>query len=135
MTTTAPATAEVAVCGKEDSFGINPPDESSVAQSRNRAQPGRGKPHTMKSRRYTMEPIITKHSGNWTSGHIGPFRFEIKHFDEPSVFGIDEGRISKLWLGWAHSYGTVAAFDRGWDKLPGFEEAQEAVDTLCTLWN
>ena len=46
-----------------------------------------------------------------------------------------EGRISKLWLGWAHSYGTVAAFDRGWDKLPGFEEAQEADDTLCTLWN
>ena len=28
-----------------------------------------------------------------------------------------------------------SAFDRGWDKLPGFEEAQEAVDTLCTLWN
>ena len=82
-----------------------------------------------------MEPIITKHSGNWTFGHIGPFRFEVKHYVEPSVFGIDEGRISKLWLGWAHSYGTVAAFDRGWDKLPGFEEAQEAVDTLCTLWN
>ena len=45
-----------------------------------------------------MEPIITKHSGNWTSGLIGPFRFEIKHYDQPSVFGIDEGRISKLWL-------------------------------------
>ena len=69
-----------------------------------------------------MEPIITKHSGNWTSGHIGPFRFEVKHYEEPSVFGIDEGRISKLWLGWKDSYGTVAAFDRGWDKLPGFEE-------------
>ena len=82
-----------------------------------------------------MEPIITKRSGNWTFGHIGPFRFEVKHFDEPSVFGINEGRISKLWLTWKDSYGTVAAFDRGWDKLPGFEEAQEAVDTLCTLWN
>ena len=82
-----------------------------------------------------MEPIITKQKANCTSGHIGPFRFEIKHFDQPSVFGINEGRISKLWLGWKNSYGTIARFDRGWDILPDFEEAQEAVDTLCTLWN
>ena len=38
-----------------------------------------------------MDPIITKRVGNWTRGYIGPFRFEIKHFDEPSVFGINEG--------------------------------------------
>ena len=82
-----------------------------------------------------MEPTITKQAGNWTFGHIGPFRFEIKRFEEPSVFGIDGGCISKLWLTWKDSYGTVAAFDRGWDKLPGFEEAQDAIDTLCTLWN
>ena len=82
-----------------------------------------------------MEPIITKQTGNWMTGHIGPFRFEIKRFEEPSVYGIDEGRISKLWLAWKDSYGTVAAFDRGWDKLPGFDEAWEAVDALCALWN
>lgn len=35
-----------------------------------------------------MEPIITKQTGNWMTGHIGPFRFEIKRFEEPSVFGI-----------------------------------------------
>ncbi len=82
-----------------------------------------------------MKPIITKESGNWTCGTIGGFCFEIKHFDEPSVFGIDEGRISKLWLAWKSSYTTVAAYDRGWDRLPNFPEAQEAVDILCTLWN
>ncbi len=82
-----------------------------------------------------MKPIITKQRGNWTFGHIGPFRFEVKRFDEPSVFGIDGGRISKLWLTWKDSYGTVAAYDRGWDKLPAFADAQEAIDTLCTLWN
>lgn len=111
---------------------------SPVAGSR--TQPNRGgtpwNPSGLK-----LRCSYTKHSGNWTSGHIGPFRFEIKHYEEPSVFGIDEGRISKLWLAWKDSYGTVgsgpsaARFDRGWDKLPGFEEAQEAVDTLCTLWN
>ena len=82
-----------------------------------------------------MEPIITKRNGNWTSGHIGPFQFEIKHFDQPSQFGIDGGRISKLWLAWIESYGVVANYDRGWDVLPGFDEAWDAVDALCTLWN
>ena len=55
-----------------------------------------------------MEPIITKHSGNWTSGHIGPFRFEVKHYEEPSVFGIDEGRISKLWLARAYLVSRIS---------------------------
>ena len=82
-----------------------------------------------------MEPIITKHSGNWTSGHIGPFRFEVKHFDEPSVFGINEGRISKLWLKPKDGSQIAAAYERGWNKRPETKEAQEAVDTLCTLWN
>lgn len=78
---------------------------------------------------------ITGQRGNWTFGTIGPFSFEIKHFDEPSRFGIDEGRISKLWLIWKDTFGCVATFDRGWDKLPGFGEAQDAVDAICTLWN
>ena len=67
-----------------------------------------------------MEPIITKHSGNWTSGHIGPFRFEIKHYEEPSVFGIDEGRISKLWQrNWkmpSHYHFRKKYFNKGRNK-------------------
>lgn len=78
---------------------------------------------------------ITRRHGNWTMGTIGSFYFEVKHFFEPSRFGIDEGRISKLWLTWKDSFGTVATFDRGWDKLPSFKEAQDAIDALCTLWN
>ena len=82
-----------------------------------------------------MDPIITKRVGNWTRGYIGPFRFEIKHFDEPSVFGINEGRISKLWLKPKDGSQIAAAYELGWDKRPETKEAQEAVDTLCTLWN
>ena len=59
----------------------------------------------------------------------------IKHFDEPSVFGINEGRISKLWLKPKDGSQIAAAYERGWDKRPETKEAQEAVDTLCTLWN
>ena len=82
-----------------------------------------------------MKPIIFRQDGDWTTGHIGPFSFEVKHSGEPSRFGIDAGRISRLWLSWKDSYGIVAAFDRGWDRLPAFRQAQEAVDTLCALWN
>ena len=82
-----------------------------------------------------MEPIITKRVGNWTRGYIGPFRFEIKHFDEPSVSGINAGRISKLWLKPKDGFEIAAAYERGWDKRPETKEAQDAVDTLCTLWN
>ena len=82
-----------------------------------------------------MDPIITKRVGNWTRGYIGPFRFEIKHFDEPSVFGINEGRISKLWLKQKDGFQIAAAYERGWDKRPETKEAQDAVDTLCAIWN
>ena len=82
-----------------------------------------------------LEPIIQHDRDNWVIGYIGPYRFEIKHFEEPSEFGIDGGRISKLHLSWKTGYGTVAAYDRGWDKLPSFKEAQDVIDTLCTLWN
>ena len=108
-----------------------------------------------------MEPIITRQEENWTVGHIGPFQFQIKHFDRPGAapesliqprqfrqrrnrqtpgfaalcLGIDCGRISKLWLGWEASWGTVAAYNRGWDKLPDFGDAQLATDTLCAFWN
>lgn len=91
----------------------------------------------MKEMTNSMKPIITKKSGNWTRGNIGPFRFEIKHYDEPSIYGIDEGRISKLWLRRRDSREVAASYDRGWDKQPSFsdDEAQDAVDALCTIWN
>ena len=82
-----------------------------------------------------MKPIIFRQDGDWVAGHIGPFSFEIRRSAKHTGFGIDEGRINKLWLSWKDSYGTVAAFDRGWDRLPAFRKAQEAVDTLCALWN
>lgn len=78
---------------------------------------------------------ITHRRDSWTMGTIGDFYFEVKHFYDPSIFGIDEGRISKLWLTWANTYGTIAVYDRGWDKLPTFKEAQDAIDALCALWN
>ena len=45
------------------------------------------------------------------------FMADIKHYDTPSQFGIDGGKISKMQLSsGANPY--VAAYDRGWCKKP-----------------
>lgn len=89
-----------------------------------------------------MEITITKKSGNWTFGTIGGFNFEIKHFDEPSEFGIEDaetgipGRISKLWISrtWGEHW-TVASYDRGWDKLPLTDNEIEATNAVIDRFN
>lgn len=53
---------------------------------------------------------------NWVSGRIGNCKFEAKIFDEGSEFGIDGGRISKLWIGRGNK--TICNYDRGWDIRP-----------------
>ena len=81
-----------------------------------------------------MEIKVTKTEGNWTFGTYGDYRFEVKHFAEPSQFGIDfdegPGRISKLWV--ARGTTCVCNYDRGWDKLPYFEEDQDACAAI--IW-
>lgn len=57
-------------------------------------------------------------------------RYQAKAHEEGSVFGINEGRISKLWL--QINGQTVANYDRGWDVKPTCEEANLA---LCILLN
>ena len=32
----------------------------------------------------------------WSEGTIGEYKYWVKHYDEGSDYGIDEGRISKL---------------------------------------
>ena len=57
---------------------------------------------------------------NWTRGTATlpngrRFIFDIKHFKEPSSFGIEEGRISKLFIMTEVRRSTVVLYDRGWD--------------------
>ncbi|MBR2790245.1 MAG: hypothetical protein IKD70_06490 [Eggerthellaceae bacterium] len=85
-----------------------------------------------------MEKItITGTEGNWTFGRLGEYRFEVKHFAEPSEYGLEfdggPGRISKLWV--TRGYSTVCAYDRGWDKLPAYEEAQDACAEIIRRFN
>ncbi len=61
--------------------------------------------------------------------------YSMKRYDEPSEFGIDGGRISKLTL-IDKDTGTFAAnYDRDWDIEPETEEADIAVAILMMNHN
>ena len=80
---------------------------------------------------------VTRTRGNWTFGTLGEYRFEVKHFSEPSQWGLDfdegPGRISKLWV--TRGYTTVCSYDRGWDKLPTCAEDQDACAAIIHAFN
>jgi hypothetical protein len=68
----------------------------------------------------------------WESGAIGKYNFEAKVYDEPSTFGIKDGRVSKL-----HVYSMVGGesvsiieYDRGWSLKPKTAEAKEIMKVI-----
>ena len=73
----------------------------------------------------------------WTQGTVAigasAYRFEIKHFDEPSHYGIRHGRISKLWL--ALDNECKASYDRGWDKCAKETESKAVIGAICKMFN
>ena len=78
---------------------------------------------------------------NWTKGtavlYGKIYQFEIKHFEEPSDYGIDGGRISKLWI--APKPGdfrdTIANYDRGWDVRPMNADAKAVYKAILDKFN
>ena len=63
------------------------------------------------------------------------FRWQAKVYPTGSQFGIDGGRISKLWVcqlppGEVRYWKEVANYDRGWDRLPLAPDAKQAVDQV-----
>lgn len=58
------------------------------------------------------------------------YSFEAKLYDEPSHYGIGEGKISKLDL--RKDGALVARYDRGWDLEPKTAEQREAIHRIRT---
>ncbi|NCB26393.1 MAG: hypothetical protein EOM62_13100 [Bacteroidia bacterium] len=73
----------------------------------------------------------------WSKGsikvHDSIIHYWVKHFEEASVYGIEEGRISKLTL--EREDKTVANYDRGWDVEPVDEDAEIALAILMSKYN
>ena len=68
----------------------------------------------------------------WKEGTIGVngevFHYWVKVYEEPSRFGIDEGRISKLML--KRGGKVVCNYDRGWDIEPVDKNTELAYQVL-----
>jgi hypothetical protein len=78
----------------------------------------------------------TSNRGDWTIGTLNldgqVAEFQAKVYDEPSEYGINDGRISKLWV---RSHGVVLYnYDRGLDvdNLPArcVEAIVEAIEAI-----
>ena len=72
----------------------------------------------------------------WKKGKIEvngkAFWYWAKVFDKGSIFGIDEGRISKLEIRLDDE--TVANYDRGWDIRPTDADAEKAYEKILELY-
>lgn len=51
----------------------------------------------------------------WKHGELNGFKWCIKVYGDGSEFGIDNGRISKLWIQRKSNGEPVVNYDRGWD--------------------
>lgn len=73
----------------------------------------------------------------WSEGSMkvrgSVFRYSVKHYEEGSVFGIDNGRISKLLL--QRDGRTACSYDRGWDIEPADEDTRDALAILVADLN
>lgn len=70
----------------------------------------------------------------WKKGTINGFDYCVKHFEEPSQFGICGGRISKLEI---RKDGYIYVnYDRGWDvKELGTNDVIDVYNYLIEKYN
>ena len=73
----------------------------------------------------------------WTEGTIqvgtSTFHYWVKHYEEPSTFGYEEGRASKISL--RRNGKTVFNFDRGMDIPPEDAETETVLAILLKQYN
>ena len=68
--------------------------------------------------------------GVWLLGTIDRYVFEAKVCDEDSVFGIDDGRVIKLFVYNKHRGQELISYEWGWDKYPQKAEDEDVLDAL-----
>ena len=74
----------------------------------------------------------------WTLGRAmvngKTYKIQLVRFDEPSQYGIRQGRISKLWVAEAGNE-PIINFDRGWDVRPKTAEAKALLAAIIKKFN
>ena len=71
----------------------------------------------------------------WTESKAG-YDYWVKHFEEGSEFGIEQGRISKLTIRRHGDTKNIANYDRGWDiEVPDDKQIKEVYAVLIKKYN
>ena len=74
----------------------------------------------------------------WTLGRATvngkTYKIQLVRFDEPSQYGIRQGRMSKLWVAEA-GHEPVINFDRGWDVRPKTAETKALLTAIVKQFN
>lgn len=71
--------------------------------------------------------------GKGMTGKATICHYWVKSYEEPSEYGIDEGRISKLEI---RIHGKIVCrYDRGWDIEPSGRESEIALAILMQQYN
>ena len=69
----------------------------------------------------------------WIENYMDGYEYRIKKFPEGSCFGINGGRISKLWIA---QYGMeVVCYERGWLKKPTTKGEKAVYAKLLQQYN
>ena len=71
--------------------------------------------------------------GTWMACHPEPWRRMVR-FEEPSNYGIRQGRISKLWMSNTECCEFIN-YDRGWDIRPASTEAKAVLAAIIKKFN
>lgn len=93
----------------------------------------------MKKSEYEIK--VTGTTGNWTFGTVRradggeTYVFQAKHYDDPSRFGIDGGRVSKLCIRRDGVAKDVIAYERGWLVEPRTEAHRGLLAALKERFN
>jgi len=70
----------------------------------------------MKTKNHEIKARQTRQG--WIDGTAGGYRFQAKIYDEGSEFGINESRVSKLWVKDEAQHQAIMNYERGWDVRP-----------------
>ena len=81
---------------------------------------------------------VLQHVGAWTSAQTVidgvTYYISIKHFEQPSKYGIRNGRISKLFIKRDGEY-PIVSYDRGWEYRPKSEVTKKIYKEIIAMYN
>lgn len=92
----------------------------------------------MKNTAFEPEGATAKTNGHWTEGSLlingKVLKYWVKHYDEPSQYGILDGKISKLEIRLGGE-AVTCSYERGWSKKAEDYESKVALGYLLRKYN